>query len=361
MSFLLFGIAPACLLLGCQSSGYNAKTLPRDLRVNKPPQSSKINLSGATVATKDYQILGPGDLVDVTLHSGRDGEDPHEATVEVSETGEIDLPIVGPVNIAGRRPLEAGQNIAAAAQQRGIYRQPNVKVEIASKAVVRVTVLGAVTEPGVHELPRTGSDLVNALAIAGGMTEDAGVTVEITRRPSLLRAAQSPQASNKNGVQLAGYQSAHQAHDSVGRPATTRIDLSQESSLGNFQLNEGDAVLVLPREKELIYVTGLVSEPGQFELPRDQEVRLLDAIAMAGDTSSPVADKVLILRRMQPDAEPTPIIASIAAAKKDSNVNLRLTSGDTVTIERTPATVVVDTVGKFFRVSMGLASRATVF
>ena len=119
--------------------------------------------------------------------------------------------------------------------------------------------------------------------------------------------------------------------------------------------------MVLPRDKETIHVSGLVTAPGQFELPHDQDVHLLDAIAMAGGLRSPVADKVLIIRRLSNDVEPVIIRASLMQAKKNGAENLRIATGDTVTVERTPATVVVDSFNQLFRMSIGLSSRATIF
>lgn len=70
---------------------------------------------------------------------------------------------------------------------------------------------------------------------------------------------------------------------------------------------------------------------------------------MAGGTSSPVADKVLILRRPAGQKDAVGIEVTIQNAKRGSD-NIELQPGDTVSVERTPATVVVDTLQTFFRV-----------
>lgn len=128
----------------------------------------------------------------------------------------------------------------------------------------------------------------------------------------------------------------------------------------DFRLNDRDVVRVVPRKNEMIHVSGLVRSPGQFELPKEQDIHMLDAIAMAGGRSSPVADKVLVIRRVENRPQPLVIQASLAKAKQNGLENLRLTAGDTITIEQTPVTTVVDAVGKFFRLSFGIASN-TVF
>jgi polysaccharide export outer membrane protein len=96
-------------------------------------------------------------------------------------------------------------------------------------------------------------------------------------------------------------------------------------------------------------------------MPLDQDIHLLDAIAMAGGMKSPVADKILIVRREDKQAQPIFIKASMSKAKKNGLENIRLAAGDTISIEQTPATAVVDAFNKLFRVSLGLAGRSVIF
>jgi polysaccharide export outer membrane protein len=142
-----------------------------------------------------------------------------------------------------------------------------------------------------------------------------------------------------------------------------RIDLAQvpEKNIPNYSLGDRDVVMVLPHEKQIIHVTGLVHQPNQFELPHHQDVTVLDAIAMAGGISSPVADKVFVIRRLPNMPKPAVIQVSIADAKRDGNENLRLASGDLVSVERTMSTVMVDTVMTVFRVGFSVGGNLVAF
>jgi polysaccharide export outer membrane protein len=111
----------------------------------------------------------------------------------------------------------------------------------------------------------------------------------------------------------------------------------------------------------MIYVGGLVRDPGEFAIPRNRDLDLLQAVQMAGDKSSPVADKVLVIRRVPGRPEPVVIEARLSGAKRNGRENIRLAAGDVVSIEQTPATVVVDTLMSFVRVSFGVANRASLF
>ena len=249
-----------------------------------------------------------------------------------------------------------------------MYKHPIVTVEIEKKAVNRITVLGAVKEPGIHELPRGSCSLLSALAASGGMTEEAGTEVEIVRQPKFgMVAGDSPtqdrnQIETKNQeIQLAGYQSSQSGQEWISSH-TMRVNLAERGQMEStqFQLSDRDIVRVIPRKKEIIHVGGLVFDPGQFELPFDQDLRLVDAIALAGGRSSPVADNITVIRHVKGQEEPIVIQASLSRAKEDGLENLRLIAGDTITVDQTPVTAVVDAFSRFFRLSLGVASN-TIF
>jgi polysaccharide export outer membrane protein len=59
--------------------------------------------------------------------------------------------------------------------------------------------------------------------------------------------------------------------------------------------------------------------------------------------------------------EPAVIQVSMGSAKRDGNENLRLAPGDLVSVERTPATAVVDTINNLFRMSLGVGGNVVTF
>ncbi len=352
--------------------------MPADFRAAARESSSVMDLARVSSPGVSDAIVGVNDLLEVTIASGRGDEKPNPVLVRVAGDGTVDVPVIGVTPVAGLDVYDASQNIVKSAVDRGIYVQPYVTVEIESKAVKRVTVLGAVNDPGVHELPYGNCDLVTALAAAGGLSDEAGTEVEIIRQPTLGISANesvqpNPQVVPNEQIQLSTYQSlaeppghptqSAQTLSNINGPQVLKLDLaeSQGGGLSDTRLSDRDVVMITPRKKEIIYVTGLVTSPGQFELPLDQDIHLLDAIAMAGGQDSPVADKVLVIRRIKNREEPVVIVASLSAAKKNGLENLRLTAGDTISIEQTPVTAVVDTFTKLFRLSFGIAGRTTAF
>ncbi len=87
-----------------------------------------------------------------------------------------------------------------------------------------------------------------------------------------------------------------------------------------------------------------MNKPDIYDFPVGKDVRLLDAIAMAGGESSLVADKVIVIRRRPEEAEPAVVKVSLSDAKLNgSDANMLLEPGDTVSVEQTPQTVMLET------------------
>ena len=359
---------------GCRTPALRSDQIPPEYRSEVSSRTAKrLDLGRAASPGARQSLISPEDLLSITVATGRDGEKVVPIQSRVAVDGTANIPLIGPVLVAGMEALDASRNITQVAIQRGIYTNPHINVEIESKAVNRITVLGAVEKPGVHELPRSSSDLVSALAASGGLTAEAGTEIEIVRQPRLgtasagVLADQSMRSTEAEDVQLAAYsqlgngQSPH-ARTGWSPPQTIRFDLASDQPLQkiDFQVNDRDVVRVVPRKKEMVFVDGLVNRPGEFELPVEQDLHVLDAIALAGGKSSPLADKVFVIRRSQDQSRPIVIQLSLREAKQNGRENLRLLAGDTVSIEQTPATVIVDTFTNFFRLSFGVASN-TIF
>ena len=354
-----------CACAGCRTADYSPRNLPLTLQAPPTVRTANVNLEQMAGEGVNTSEICAGDLVSVTIVSGNGDEKVTPIPARVAQDGTVMVPLVGPVPVGGVEAVTAEQRIATAAIERGIYRQPYVTLTIMEHAVNRVTVLGAVAKPGVVELPRGSCDLASALAAAGGTTSSAGTKVEILHRASSPVAATSPASrpgDNANAIQLASFNQNAQP-PAAANQEVTHIDLAQAGPAESRarKLEDRDVVNVLPEEKRLIHVTGLVQKPDQFELSRDKEYRVLDAIAMAGGTSSVVADKVFVIRQLPNMEKPVVIKISIARAKRDGEENVRLAEGDLISVESTPATMAFDTVSKFFRVAFGLSGSMAMF
>ena len=137
-------------------------------------------------ATTD--LVYPGDVLEITVATGIEEQTPQNWPLRVADDGQINLPLVGPVRVAGLTLTEAEQEIRRLSVQREIYREPHVVVLMKQRRMIRVRVVGAVESPGVYDVPAAGSDLLAALVAAGGLSEKAGTWVEI-RHPNASATA----------------------------------------------------------------------------------------------------------------------------------------------------------------------------
>ena len=105
---------------------------------------------------------------------------------------------------------------------------------------------------------------------------------------------------------------------------------------------DGAVVRVEKRDPEPLHVMGLVKKPNRYDFPIAEDLRVTDAIALAGGTSQTVCNKIYVIRRKANGSDTAVIEVSLREAKRNSAANLRLAPGDVVSVEQTPATVMME-------------------
>ena len=120
-----------------------------------------VNMALPSTIGADYKIA-PNDLLEVEIF----GVSELKRTVRVNATGQIALPLIGQLQVAGLTPSDAEALIAI--KYGGKYlHDPQVSIFIKEFTTLRITVDGAVAKPGIF--PLTGQiTLLRALALAGG-------------------------------------------------------------------------------------------------------------------------------------------------------------------------------------------------
>lgn len=131
-------------------------------------------LSGAAESGQLEYRIGPLDVIEITVF----GVPELAKTVQVTSRGQISLPLIGAVMASGKTPTELEADIA---QRLGetYLQSPQVSVFVKESLSQRVTVGGAVAEPGVF--PIIGqTTLLQAIAMGGGLVrlaDPSGVVV----------------------------------------------------------------------------------------------------------------------------------------------------------------------------------------
>ncbi|QDV67432.1 Polysaccharide biosynthesis/export protein [Rosistilla carotiformis] len=330
-------------VFGCSSTAnYQAASLPQDLAAPQTVNAKKIDMTALAGSVQPSDRLTPGDAVIVTFATGIETDKPPEWTIRVAEDGSLNVPLVGPVPVAGMRLTDAEKLLAFESVRRGVYVSPNVTLRIEQRRSNQVTVLGAVNKPQTYELPVGGSDLMTAISMAEGFSETANTVAQIRHPPGtgarLASIAQTQQVSYPNGV--------------VPPPVPDQFEMDllrlNEVPESHLQLVDGSVVMIYEKPERFVNVTGLVRQSDMIVMPKDGDMRLMDAISQAGGLSESLANKVKIIRK-RPDDSEVVIEASIRDAKKGGPANIRLAPNDLVSIEETPLTYTLGTIKTFIR------------
>jgi len=229
-------------------------------------------------------LIGAGDLLEVSLYGMPD----FKTDVRVNSGGEISLPMLGAVAVAGLSVEQVQTLIERKLSQKGLFNDPHVTVFEKEYATQGLSVLGEVQKPGIY--PLLGSrNLYDAISVAGGTTPKAGRYVLITRR-------NDPQHS-------------------VRLPLLTGAAESMEN---NITVEPGDTIVV--SKAGVVYVVGDVRQPGGFAMENGNDITVLKAIALAQGTNPNAALNAARLIRKTPEGPkdvPLPLKQILAAKAPD--------------------------------------------
>lgn len=126
--------------------------------------------------SKAYKI-GPHDVLEISVFKVADLA---KTTIQVSEAGTINYPLVGELEAGGRTPREVEQELTRLLGAKYL-QNPQITVFVKEYNSQRVTVEGAVKKPGVYPVVG-GMSLLQALATAGGFETNADQTVLLVRQ-----------------------------------------------------------------------------------------------------------------------------------------------------------------------------------
>ena len=169
------------------AGGVQNSTTPNFQSAALPPAKTVPQFQSQSPVTNmvrpDY-VIGPDDVIAVNVFQVPD----LSGTVQVDTEGNVLLPLIGSVPAAGRTVGQLSQQIAAAYGSRYV-RDPKVTVSVKSSESLKVTVDGAVMQPGIYPIS-SGTTLMQAIALAKGPdTKLASSKVAIYRTVGQNRTA----------------------------------------------------------------------------------------------------------------------------------------------------------------------------
>ena len=253
------------------------------------------------VDPKEY-IIGPGDLLSVVLW------DEFQTTynLKVNPEGELLIPRVGSLQVSGKNLEEVKSKVKEEVLKK--YRNIDVTVSLLSLRKFKVSVTGAVTNPGIYS--------AYANERASEIIQKAGRGL--------------PNSSTRNIIL--------KRNDGSQR----KIDIQRFLKTGNNERNpyvlDGDILYVPLKDTAMYYgIYGAVKDPGEYEYFEGDS--LLDLVSLAGGLEPDVDLSTVEVVRFDPDNKNT------SAFRKDltplfttgsRDENIPLIPGDRVFIRSLP-------------------------
>ena len=183
-------------------------------------------------------------------------------------------------------------------------KDPHVGVFVQELQSHSVSVVGAVKMPGVFQIRGTKT-VIEVLSMAEGLADDAGDTVLIMHGAGYAESGSSngpdPRRRNcslsasRDVVKNDGSQSTAQEKNGEIEEINLKKLLESADSALNVPVRPGDIVKV-PRAG-IVYVVGEVQKPGGFVLQNNENISVLQALALAeGPTHTSAISRARIIR-----------------------------------------------------------------
>jgi polysaccharide export outer membrane protein len=143
----------------------------------------------AKMATGPYRVV-PGDVLQVEMprflepqyvEAAAPADVRQTYVCRVNDEGKIVLPIIGSLAVAGQSLARIESGIMAQYCPRYVKTQVPVYVSVLEYRTQRVSIVGAVTKPGIYALRHDQMSLVSLLMEAGSIVESGAARIRIVR------------------------------------------------------------------------------------------------------------------------------------------------------------------------------------
>ena len=191
-------------------------------------------LSSNVPVSPDY-VLGPGDKLLVELY----GNNSNKKDAYLSRTGTFNLPLIGPISLAGLTLSKAEEIISAKVKNELIGTE--VYITLSEMRSINVYVVGAAYKPGTYTVSSMAS-LTNIVFASGGPNKEGSLRNILVKR---------------KGVTLSEYD----FYDLILDGDTSK----------DIRLQEGDTIFY-PLIRNTIKIDGSVQRPGFYEFKQGDTV-----------------------------------------------------------------------------------------
>lgn len=392
----LFGL----VLSGCSTitlTGVPAQRLPRWLQAEPRANRQPINLIRLRQDPPAVYLLGPRDILGVFIqgvlgreeeappvHFPIDGNTPPALgfPIPIREDGTLALPLIDPVKVSGLTLAQAENEIRNEYLRKGIlipgqdriivtmirkrtYQIVVVREDIGSQASVGGVGIAGPSKRGSAfsiDLEAYENDVMHALAATGGLPG-----LDAKNELLILRGSFADAQARDGLIQELSSPGAYDGPNDLARrnPNVIRIPMRSEPGKKASELSEediilttGDIVFIESRDRDVFYTGGLL-QGREIPLPRDYDLDVLAAMALAGGNFSTgltggslgggqgnfsgnrtgngsiiPPTQIIVLRKL-PNGGSIPIKISLNRALADVNQRLLIQPGDYILLQYT--------------------------
>jgi polysaccharide export outer membrane protein len=264
--------------------------------------------------------MGPADAVEINVFDVPE----LNMTATVTQSGFVQLPLVGAVKAGGLTETEFQQDLRK--RLASYVRQPQVNVFISNYGSQKVAVLGAVNKAGTYPLKKGANSILELISEAGGVNDKAGSYLNfVPSELSGIGAANDAEARARLAL----------SSDSPNRIAENGIEVYLDQVMGTsggipleIPVRGGDMIIIPEAGKAT--VDGEVEKRGSYELGR--QMTLLGALAAAGGiTYGAKVDEVEVVRDVGAKGKAR-LVLDLERIARGEDTDVRLRNGDLVRV-----------------------------
>ena len=259
-----------------------------DIFGKKPP--STFAPEGNLPVPSDY-IIGPGDELDVQLYGAKN----RGVKLTVGRDGIVNLPDIGPVNVAGQRFLSVKSSLEERIERQLIGTRASVSMgDVRS---IRVFVLGEAKRPGSYTVSAL-STITSGVYAAGGVQPSGSL-----RQVALMRAGALVRRLDLYDLLIRG------------------------DTSGDTKLLQDD-VIFIPPVGRTVGVVGEARRPAIYEIK--SETTVAELLELAGGLTADADRSAIVLTRIDEGQHRVVLPVDLAAGARSQS----LRNGDVLTVAR---------------------------
>jgi len=246
----------------------------------------------------------PTDVLSITVRQQPD----LTTKTRISDEGYLSFPLLGKVDVQGLTVQEIEDKLKKILED-GYLVNAQVMIFIEQYHPKQVSVMGEVAKPGKFDMPDEKKlTITEAIAMAGGFTVDADIA-----NTKILRLKD-------------------------GRKEFIKVDMEDITQKGEKETDivlDPDDVIVVPKGFWQISVVGEVNKPSRYDMPKERQLTVMEALAMAGGfTKDADLSDVKILRSKQGQKEVVNININDITIRGDKDKNVTLEPKDIIVIPK---------------------------